>query len=61
MEKIKVGVFLGLQTRQFFTDPQFARALREDEKTACNALRNVETGYLGNEKPLYLGRSRQIL
>jgi hypothetical protein len=61
IEKIKVGVFLDLQTRQLFTDPQFARTLSEDEKTACNALRNVETGYLGNEKPLYMGRSQKIL
>jgi hypothetical protein len=61
MEKIKVGVFLGLQTRQLFTDPQCNLALSEDEKAACNALGNVETGYLGNEKPLYLGRSWKIL
>jgi hypothetical protein len=61
MEKINVGVFLGLQTRQLFTDSQFGLALSEDEKAACNALRNVETGYLGNEKPSYSGRLWKIL
>jgi hypothetical protein len=51
MEKIKVGVFCGLQTRQLFRCPQFDLDLSDDEKAAWNAFRNVATGFLRNEKP----------
>jgi hypothetical protein len=41
MEKIKAGVFIGLQTRLLFRDPQFDLVLSDDEKAAWNAFRHV--------------------
>lgn len=61
MEKIKVGVFCGLQTRQLFRCPQFDLDLSDDEKAAWNAFRNVATGFLRNEKPSNSGNLWKIL
>ena len=61
MEKIKVSVFFGLQTRQIFRFPQFDVALSDDEKATWNAFRIVATGFLGNEKPSNSGSLWKIL
>jgi hypothetical protein len=49
-EKIKAGVFIGLQIRQLFRNPQFDLVLSDYEKAAWNAFQHVATGFLGNVK-----------
>jgi hypothetical protein len=36
MEKMKAGVFIGLQVCQLFRDPQFDLILSDDKKAAWN-------------------------
>jgi hypothetical protein len=50
LEKIKAGVFIGLQICQLFRDPQFDLAPSDDKKATRNAFRHVATGFLGNVK-----------
>ena len=59
--KDKVSVFFGLQTRQLFRFPQLDLAVSDDEKAACNAFRNVATGFLGNKNPSNSGILWKIL
>jgi hypothetical protein len=47
-ENIKVGVFIGPETRQLFRDPQFHLVLSDDEKATWNAFGHVATGSVGN-------------
>jgi hypothetical protein len=49
-KKIKAGVFLVPQIRQFFRDPQSDVVLSDDENAAWNAFRHVAIGFLGNMK-----------
>jgi hypothetical protein len=56
MEKIKAGVFFGLQIRQLFRDPHFYLVLSDDEKAAWNAFRHAATGFLGNLKAINVGK-----
>jgi hypothetical protein len=48
-KKTKTVVFIGLQTRQLFKDPQFDLTLSVDEKAAWNAFLNVVAVFLGKE------------
>ena len=56
MEKIKAGVFFGLQIRQLFRDTHFYLVLSDDEKAAWNAFRHAATGFLGNVKAVNVGK-----
>jgi hypothetical protein len=49
-EKIKVGVFIGLQIRQLFRNPQFYLVLSDYKKAPWNAFRHVAAAFPGNVK-----------
>jgi hypothetical protein len=49
-DKNEAGVFIGLQIRQLFRDPEFDLFLSDDEKATWNAFRHLATDFLGNAK-----------
>ena len=49
-EKVKAGVFIGLQIRQLFIDQQFEAVLSDKEKAAWQSFEKVSNGFLGNFK-----------
>ena len=48
MEKLKVGIFDGLQIRELTKDPMFDEALSETELSALQQLNSVVTNFPGN-------------
>ncbi|GBM19209.1 Retrovirus-related Pol polyprotein from transposon 297 [Araneus ventricosus] len=48
--KIKEGVSVGLQIKQLFSDPKFAKLLRSKEKQVWDAFYQIATNFLGNDK-----------
>ena len=48
--KIKEGVFVGPQIRNFIQDVKFEDQLNEVEKVTWKSLKNATTNFLGNQK-----------
>ena len=49
-EKVKAGVFIGLQIRQVFKDQQFEAVLSDKEKAAQQSFEKFSNGFLENFK-----------
>jgi len=59
--KIKVGVFIGPQIRQLFTDQQFESVVSDKEKAAWQSCEKFSNAFLGNFKAANFGELVQDL